>query len=184
MLAQDGFAGFTVLHVKQNPVLQCAQKVIAFKERLHSKAVAFFRGLLPPRHVTAVRVPRHTVPVVQQMRHIEQLGCGQQFRGFQFISPKLLDGALDGITIFGVFMLHDGDGNTVDHEHHIGAVTLSCRWFNLPFPCDMKGVGLNIVEGNQRDGAVTFFSLVNPLPLTAQPRQHFAVSFDGGGERV
>ena len=125
MLAQDGFAGFTVLDVKQNPVLQRAQEIIAFKERLHSKAVAFFRGLLPPRHVTAVCIPRHTVPVVQQMRHIEQLGCGQQFRGLQLITPQLLDGALNGIPIFRVLVFDDSDGDAVDHEHHVGAVALT-----------------------------------------------------------
>ena len=71
VLAQDGFACFTVLHIEQNPVLERAQEVIALKEGLHSKAVGFFWGLLPACHVAAVGIPRHAVPVVQQVRHVE-----------------------------------------------------------------------------------------------------------------
>jgi hypothetical protein len=51
------FWGLAVLDIEQNPVLQSAQEVARFEERLHRKSVGFLTFLLPARHEAPVGVP-------------------------------------------------------------------------------------------------------------------------------
>ena len=113
---------------------------------MDGKTIGLVGLLFPARHETPIHVPGHPVPVVEQMRHIEELGGSQQFWCFQFVTTQLLDRPLDGITVFGVFVLDDTHGHTIDHEHQVCTVALARRGLDLPFPGHVKSVGFNIIE--------------------------------------
>ena len=87
MLTQHRLARLAILHVEKDPVLQGTQKFGRLEEGLHGEAVAFLRRLLPAGYVAPVRVPRHPIPVVQQVGDIEELGRRQQFWRFQLVAP-------------------------------------------------------------------------------------------------
>ena len=123
--------------------IAAGQVVVApLAQRRHTSLVAVLlvRRLLPFRHVAAVRVPRHAIPVVEQVGDVEQLGCPDQLRRFLLVSLELGNAAVDRRTVGGVLVLDDADGNAIDDEHHIRPVALARRRLQFPFPGDVKDV--------------------------------------------
>src|SRR5687767_7446027 len=110
VLAQHGLPRLVVLDIKEDPVLQGAQEVRALEERLHREPVALFGRLLPSRHTTPVRVPGYAVPVVEQMRDVEQLGRSDQLGRLELVPTKLFYGALDCVAVLRVLVLDNAHG--------------------------------------------------------------------------
>ena len=112
------------------------------------------------------------------MGNVEELRRPHQFRRFLFVASQLGDAPLDGVGVFWVLMLDDGDWHAIDDEHHVGAVALAGWWLELPFPSDVEDVVAGRIEVDELDGAGSLFGLVVPLPLSAQPSEHFAVALN------
>ena len=140
------------------------------EERLHREAVGLVRRLLPRAMIAPRRVPGDAVPVIEQVRDVEELRRADQLRRLDLVAAQLLDAALDGVAVLGVLVLDDADRHAVDDEHHVGAVALAGGRLELPLPCDVKDVGVGMLEIDQLDAAVTLLVLVVPLPLATQPR--------------
>ena len=140
MLAQDGLPRLAVLDVEEDPVLQRAQEVGRLEERLHREAVGLLALLLPPRHEAAVGVPGDAVPVVEQVRDVEELRRADQLRRLLLVALELRHGPVDGAAVLRVLVLDDADRHAVDHEHDVGAVALAGRRLHLPLPGDVKDV--------------------------------------------
>ena len=117
------------------------------------------------------------------MGDVEELRQSHQFWRLLLIAPQLGEAPLDSVTVLGVFMLDDSYRQAVDHEHHVRAVALARRRFELPFPGDVKDVRPRTLKVDQPHMTVTLLGLVVPLPLPAQPGKHLAVAFNGRRER-
>ena len=117
------------------------------------------------------------------MGDVEELGRTHQLGRLLFIAPQLGEALLDGVRVLRILVLDDGHRHAVDHKHHVRAVALAHRGFELPFPGDVQEVGPRPLKIDDLDGPVTLLVLVVPLPLPAQPSQHLAVAVNGRRER-
>ena len=184
MLAQHRLPRLAVLDVEQNPVPQRPQKRGRLEERLDREPIAVVRAFLPARHEAARGVPRHAVPVVEQVRDVEELHRPQQFGRFRLVASHLHDALFDGVAVRGILVLDDGGRHAVDDEHHVRTVPFAGRGRERPLPGDVQRVGARRVEIDQPDGPLPAFGLVIPLPFTAQPGEHLAVAFDRRRQRL
>ncbi len=87
VLSEDRLSRLAVLHIEQDPLLERSQELGRLEETLHCELVGFLWPLLPPCHIPPIGVPRHAVPVVEQVRDVEQLGRGDQFWCLLLIPP-------------------------------------------------------------------------------------------------
>ena len=124
------------------------------------------------------------IPIVEQVRDVEYLRRADQFRRLHLIAAQLFDAAFDGVAVLRILVFDDAHRHAVDAKHHIRPVALAGGRLQRPFPRDMKGVGIRMVEVDQLDAAMALFGLVIPAALAAQPHQHFAVAVDGRRDRV
>ena len=69
--------------------------------------------------------PSDAIPVVEEVRDVEELRRSHQFRRLLLVASQLGDAPLDGVGVFGVLMLDDGDWHAVDDKHHVCAVALA-----------------------------------------------------------
>ena len=118
------------------------------------------------------------------MGDVEELGRAEQFRRLPFVASELGDTVFDGVAVFGVLVLDDGDRNAIDDEHNIGPVAPTCGGLKLPFPGDMKEVLGWGFEVDDLDVSVALLGLVVPLPLAAQPGKHLTVAFNRRPDRL
>ena len=178
VLTEDGLPRFAVLHIEEDPVAQGPQEVGRLEERLDGVAVGLVVLLLPPRRESARDVPGDAVPVVEEVRHIEQLRRRHQLGGDLLVAPQLRQPFLDGVAILRVLVLHDRRRDPVHEEHHIGAARPPGRRTDRPLPGDPQGVLARTVEVHQPHRPLPLFVLVVRLPLAAQPGEHLPVSLD------
>ena len=80
------------------------------------------------------------VPVVEQVRHVEELRRSHQLGRLPFIAPQLGDAPFYRVRVLRVLVFDDGHRDAVDHEHYIGAVAFSGRRLEPPLPCHVQGV--------------------------------------------
>ena len=73
VLAQHAFPGLSVFDVKEDPVAQRAQKIGRLEERLDGESIARLRMFLPACHEAARGIPGNAVPVIEEMRDVEEL---------------------------------------------------------------------------------------------------------------
>jgi len=122
VLTQDGFPRLAVLDVEQDPVAERAQKVGGLEEGLNRELVGLLGLLLPARHVAAVGVPGHAIPIVEQMRDVEELRRTNQLGRLLLVALELGHTPIYCAAVLGILVLDDADGNAIDDEHHIRSV--------------------------------------------------------------
>ncbi len=109
-------------------MLKRSEKFHAFKKGLYCESVGFIWGLFPSSHVSSGCAPRSAVPVVKQVRDVEELRSGYQLRRFDLVSAQLLNASFNGVAVLRILMFDNAHGYTVNKENYISSVALSCRW--------------------------------------------------------
>jgi len=182
VLAEHGLLQLVVLDVEEDPLLQHGEEGVRLEEALHGLLEGLRALLLPQEDVLPAVVPGDAVEVVDQVGDVEDLGRGEQLGRLQLVAPQLLHGPLHRVGELGVLVLDDRDGDTVNQEHHVGAVALPGTGREGPLVGHLKRVARQVVVVDESDVEPPLLGGDIDGTGAAKPLQHLAIALERRGD--
>ena len=141
--------------------------------------------VLPVEQGFAGGVPGDAIEEIDQLRHLEDLGRSEHFRGFFVVAADLLDAFRHTVGLGRLLRLGHGYGQTVDEKDHVGAPVANggAAACSHSFG-DVEEILVGPVEVDEADVDFAVLGGDEDGPFAAEPGQGVAVALDGRAQQV